>query len=410
MNSFFHKTKMKMVNWAYKHVIPKIDVIKADKAIRRLQKRDCENNTPIKVGFIVQMPEIWNKESSIYEEMVTDPRFDPWLIVVPEKKLAEKTQYSYGRELAYFMDKYPNGSFLSSTELSEDFSGLRQQGFNYIFFQRCWESYLPKSLETRFVIRYAKTCYIPYFYPLHCHAKDYFNTRFFNSLYVMFGSSKEEQDSFHTTGKRKSVFLGSPYLSKIHPLEGNKETFKILWTPRWEVNTFGGTSFFEYKDHFIELKQAHPDWDIVLRPHPLTFQEAVRTKRMTPDEIKQYRQKTTETGVRFDENANIDDSLQDTAVLISDSSSIIIDAFLAEIPMVYCERPAKEERTSTFSRILDCSYIAHTWNEVENYLTILSRGEDYLLNKRKKFAQEIRNSNPGSNPIISFLVQDYKSN
>lgn len=407
MNSLYHKAKMKLVNWIYKHVVPTIDDIKADKAIRRLQKRACDINSPIKVGFIVQMPEIWNKESLIYEDMAADSRFDPWLIVVPEKKLTESTQHNYGRELAYFIDKYPNGKFLTSTELSEDFSGLEKNRFDYIFYQRCWEGYLPSSLMTCNVIQYAKTCYVPYYYSLHLHSEDYFNSRFFNSLYVQFCSCKEEYDYYRVTGLRKSVYLGSPYLSKIHPSECTKASYKVLWTPRWEMNTFGGTSFFEYKDRFVDLKQAHPDWEVVLRPHPLTFQEAVRTNRMTYEEVKRYQQNTIKAGVKFDENANIDDSLMDTTVLISDASSVIIDAFMAEIPMIYCEKEEKEQRTSTFSKILDCSYIAHSWEEVENYLNMLSRGEDRFHKKRKEYAQELCKTNPGAEPILSFLVQDY---
>ena len=93
----------------------------------------------IKVGFVVQMPEIWNKEAPIYEKMAEDSRFDPWLIVVPSFNLVTNKLGSYGKELEYFQQSYPNAHILTASDLSEDFRRLKRCGFDYGFYQRCWE-------------------------------------------------------------------------------------------------------------------------------------------------------------------------------------------------------------------------------------------------------------------------------
>ena len=52
------------------------------KLLRKLGSKPV--NSVLKVGFIVQMPEIWHTEKSVYELMCGDSRFEPWLIIVPE--------------------------------------------------------------------------------------------------------------------------------------------------------------------------------------------------------------------------------------------------------------------------------------------------------------------------------------
>ena len=68
--------------WLYNNVILESDRIMAEITINQFKKRKRANDR-IKVGFIVQMPQVWDKESPVYERMTADSQFDPWLIVVP---------------------------------------------------------------------------------------------------------------------------------------------------------------------------------------------------------------------------------------------------------------------------------------------------------------------------------------
>ena len=228
-----------------------------DRYISRLNSMEHQPNTPIKVGFVVQMPEIWNKEAPLYEAMVKDSRFDPWLIVVPIKRLDKRKRSEYGKELAYFKKEYPSAQMLTSKDLTESFCKLEKHSFHYVFFQRCWESYLPEALSTHQVIRYAKTCYIPYVYHFFDEWNSYYKMRFFSSLYVMFCSNDSQLKQYQPKDSRNSLFLGYPCLTDIQylPLSKNKNK-TILWTPRWDTSLdYGGTSFFGYRNNIVSLKK-----------------------------------------------------------------------------------------------------------------------------------------------------------
>ena len=67
---------------------------------RTYQKKKKNKNNKIKVGFLVQMAEIWDKEAPVYEKMVSDNRFDVYLIIVPHYDLSTNKLSQ-----PYFFDK-----------------------------------------------------------------------------------------------------------------------------------------------------------------------------------------------------------------------------------------------------------------------------------------------------------------
>ena len=61
----------------------------------------------------------------------------------------------------------------------EKWIDLKELKLNYIFYQRCWENYLPECYTTKTVIKHSKTCYIPYcFHGLNVK-KTYYSSSFF---------------------------------------------------------------------------------------------------------------------------------------------------------------------------------------------------------------------------------------
>lgn len=405
------RQKEKFVEKLYEICVVR-DLKKADWRIARLDARMAEPGKPIKVGFVVQIPTMWNKEAPIYEAMVRDPNFDPWLIVVPSYSSITKSRGAYGEELAYFRGKYPQGQLLTERDLPGGFTGLRNFGFDYVFFQRCWESALPKQLRTRNVLKYAKTCYIPYAFHCFQDRGGYYQTRFFSSLYVMFCCSEQQKEIYHVSGGRRAEFLGFPGLCRIDPSASATETgLRILWTPRWTTSSqYGGTTFFDYKDKFIPFKQAHPDVRIIFRPHPLTFEYAIQTNRMTPEEIELFKRQNEEAGILFDENADVDQTLRSIDVMITDFTSVIIDAFLSGKILIYCGKKTDETPSEMLLRILACSYRAETWEEVETVLEMLGRGEDPMNDARKSLAERLIQAHRNSDQaILQFIVNDYNS-
>ena len=105
----------------------------ANTRLRKIAK--IKTKSPIiKVGYIVQVAEIWDKAAPVFDAMLVDERFDPFLIVVPAYDFVKSEIKDYGEELAFFLDNYGNERIVRAYE-HEKWLDLRSFSFDYIFFK-----------------------------------------------------------------------------------------------------------------------------------------------------------------------------------------------------------------------------------------------------------------------------------
>ena len=145
----------------------------------------------------------------------------------------------------------------------------------------------------------------------------------------------------------------------------------------------------------------------MFRPHPLTFDNAIKTGKMTPEEVTAYKARCEEAGIRFDSNASIDDTLPEVDVLISDFSSILVDAALMGKTILYCGGNALGEYSETMAQIMDCAYHAGSWEELTDLLEQLLQGRDPKFEPREQLANRLAAEHEGSTArILQYLFDD----
>ena len=115
----------------------------------------------ITVVFILQMPEIWNKQSLIYQQMKTRTNFHIIILAVPEYNIITNS-HNFENNTAYeFAVREGMENVIKADKLG-DWQDLKELSPDYVFYQRPYEEYLPIKYSSREVIKYSKTCYIPY--------------------------------------------------------------------------------------------------------------------------------------------------------------------------------------------------------------------------------------------------------
>ena len=230
------------------------------------------------------------------------------------------------------------------------------------------------------------------------------------SLYINFCNSKEEQDLLPKNRYKHSIFLGLPLMDYAITRQQSSATTNgknILWTPRWTSDEmYGGTTFFAYKDKILSLKTKIPESNLILRPHPLTFQNALRLGKMTESEIEEYKESVREHGASFDANEMVGDTFRQTDILITDYSSIILEFFLSGKPVIYCAK-TNISLSEVYKQIFQGFYIAENWEEVETTVRKLLKGEDELKAIRMNIIEDIKKQHIGATDrIINFLIND----
>lgn len=368
------------------------------------------NNTDItRIGFIVQMAEVWDKEINIYEELKTRTNVETLLIVVPPYDLkTDKNTLSY--ESNPFLSLYPEA--IKALRPDGSWIDIQKLNLDYVFFQRPYDRYLPKSLRSTELVKYTKCCYVPYGYA----GSDVFNhgntnLPFFRNMSFVFLESEYMKIIFKRIFNHKKMFkhqkyetLGYPDLEIYFNISSRDEINNILWTPRWSYDSkMGGSHFFEYKDIPFLIKENHPDIDVVFRPHPLMFDEFIKQGMMKRQEADDYKRRIRESSIIYDSGTIISDAISRSDLLITDYSSIIINYFLTGKPIIYCK--ADYDLNEEYSKIESCLYVAENQQQIESYLAMLFNGEDPLAEKRKVLIEKYKLQHVGAaKRIVDFLL------
>ncbi len=375
--------------------------------------RNLHNSTvgkdKLKVAFVVQVPEVWDKEAPIFEMMTKDDRFAPVLIVFPSFDIVSWSLQEYGNELDYFVNKYESKYILKaySDGLWMD---VKKEKYDYIFFQRCWENYLPSFMHTKNVSRYAKTCYIPYWIAGFYEEKGYYKTDFFNYMYLCFNSVEDASNAFLNGKFQRMLFLGSPAIDSFidnYEIKEESRVRSVLWTPRWTSDLkWGGTTFYENMYNVLDMGDRYPELKVIIRPHPLTFSNALREKKLTEKQIIDYKNQLDERGILIDANPVVADTFMATDVLITDYSSIVFEFFLTGKPIIYCS-DININFDDTYKAIINSLYVVNSWDEVTKVMDDLVGGKDILKDKRKRIIDKLTSEHKGATKrVLDYLYID----
>ena len=370
----------------------------------------------VRVGFIVQISSVWDKEKSIFERMCADERFDPYLLIVPNFDIKLSKLSDYDSDKMFFLNEVKQEKQGIITYKCNRWINLRELKFDYIFYGRPYDTYLPRHMHSDEVIKYAKTCYIPY------ATSELKNTVtrpkfFFRNLYIGFmediGAAHEMQIKFANNCKdnlQKFVSIGYPVFERCMELSYDCQYKKVMWAPRWTYDeTVGGSHFFEY---IYELEDY--SWgsvEFIIRPHPLMWDNFIRTGLCDENYITERKSVWREQGIIEDTNKMIEKSFQDTDVLIADSSSVIAMFFMTSRPIIFCPKEPhnEEELSSILKTILPGLYVARSWNDLKHYLDmLLCEHKDVLRDKRKEIIHKyFKENKEATNNIVEYIYRDF---
>lgn len=373
--------------------------------IRELCGKKC-SSSKIKVAFLVQMPELWNKIESVYDRMNMDSRFETCLVIVPAYDFVTERIGEYGDELHFFEGIAEDRSKIVAYE-DANWKDITTMGFDYLFYQRPYDYYLPKQYKTQNMAKYLKICYIPYGTP-DLRKSVMYPDYFFRNIYLGFMDSDQLADEKNKKYRYREHIcfksVGYPLFESVMRLRRDSEYNVVLWTPRWSyAPIIGGSHFFEYNDYM-----TNRNWEnkhLIVRVHPLLWENFEKEGRLTSEESKELRERWEEKNIEIDKNADILATYEGTDILISDRSSIIPLFFLTGRPIIYC--PIETDYSSLYLTIMPGLYIAENQEELDAILRMLLNGEDPLLEKRKEIIENrLGNNMNATENIIKTILED----
>ena len=310
-----------------------------------------------------------------------------------------------------FQQKYPDAEII----LTDEKTDMAEYELDYLFMTAPYDAYYPENLRSDRLANQTLLCCIPYAY---IGAYNFFPVSiprpFFRNVFCTFVAMTEEKDwllkyfgDSVERGNRKILDIGYPSLEQI-PVREPMENGRIMWTPRWSYDRqVGGSNFFEYYDTVCEIKETYPQRELVIRPHPMMFDQFVRKGMMSEKDVENCKQEIANRNIGLDEDSDLNTALENTAILITDFSSIIMQFFMTERPIIYCHSEIIH-LDHDYEKLMEGIYVANNEEEIKRALYEIIENGDPLREKRKRIREEIFKKCQGTiERVIRTLEEDH---
>lgn len=369
------------------------------KVLKRIQDK-VKNNEKIKIIFIVESNQKWGWQS-VYEEFANDDRFELLLVALPLTTRYKERIYPQKEDIAFFSRL--NMPIIDGFDYEKDVAkDLRELKPDVVFYTHPWFVEVNKIPPT-LVSEYALTCAISYGFNV-AESRVWGTTtprNFCGNLWTMFAESVWHK-SFYETGtklKNKDILYitGYPKMDAYkEPIaDGFEQIWKdathsrprIIYAPHHSLEKEGGlcaSNFVEHSKFFLEFAKSHPEYEFIIKPHPLLKSKCVSTGFMTEDEYEDYIEqwRSLENGNAYT-SGNYYDLFKTSDLLITDCFSFLGEYFVSQKPIVLLKTQERSAFNAFGENLTRGMYIPQTIEETETLLTdILVNKNDYLKEKR----------------------------
>ncbi len=171
---------------------------------------------------------------------------------------------------------------------------------DYVFYTRPYNAEYYQKYKPEVVRKYARLCWVPYGYDvIRNHiTESCYNMDFLRYITYVFAPSKSVQEwgrekyaKVVKKGYLHIEYMGFPrfdlYVAIREESRQSSEITTVLWTPRWTSGTgIMKSNFLNYYRQFFEFAKNHSEFKIIVRPHPLMFENYIKNGVMSRAEVE----------------------------------------------------------------------------------------------------------------------------
>lgn len=309
---------------------------------------------PIRVVFLVFYVEAWDSLDGIYQQMLTDPRFDPLVITIPRKLTGyadftdEPVVSAFFTERGIEHERFPFDDSLIGLER------LKTIDPDYVFLNYPWQRNYQPGYQIEQLISFTRVCYVPYFTSSLVQepafdgiAPHQYTQPTHRLAHMVFLQDAEVASAFHEADYGNQIYrTGTPKVDVLQQstlnavpewpldrvLDSGDRPFRLLWGPHhsYGQNWLNFGVFADMCHDMLEFARSHPDIDVVLRPHPFLYGTLTDRELMSPAELATWQREWAALP-----NTASQESASFTGIFLA-SDAMLTDgiSFLVEYPLV----------------------------------------------------------------------------
>ena len=312
-----------------------------------------------RVAFVTFYYEAWDSLAEVYQRMVDDPRFEVLVVAIPSK-LTGDAAWDDAAGVSDFFAAQGIDHVIGSAGAAE----LREWAPDFVFINYPWQRNYQPAYRADELVKFTRIAYVPYYsLPLVNEpgvlpgpdgrpgvTGHLYQQRSHQLASLVFTQDRFVRDAYASTsrGADHVFFTGSPKVDALIKAaeeiaaEGSIESAehrhvnggrtRVVWAPHHSYSPHWlnfGTFAQNYLDA-LDWATAHPEIDVVLRPHPFMFGTLVDREVISDSDLDAWL-------AAWDELPNTTiDSASGPAELFVACDVLLTDgiSFLAEYPLV----------------------------------------------------------------------------
>lgn len=389
--------------------------------INKIKSR-LSSGKKIRVCFFVVFDFSWSYRP-IFEEMLKDDLFDPFIVVIPDiSRGKENLKFYFSQAYSSLSKKYKNvvkgysiktGRFIEYSDktdiicLPNSYSGMTDKRFEI-------EHFLDKAVLS-FYVNYSFSVTTWFSETLKHPAYN-----FFWKVFIPTFSHLEEFKKYQAIKGKNATVVGyskMDRLAKEKIIERKRK--KIIIAPHHTVIDWKFlkiSNFLQYYDLFLKLPELYPDIDFVFRPHPLLIAQLKKTDVWGEERTTRYFEKITSyKNVVYSEGGDYLNLFANSDGIIHDCGSFLAEYLFTEKPACYLLKDKKSIDTwfiDIGKKCIEHCYQAFSEKDIIDFIeNVILKGHDQLKNSRVSFVEsELKVNYPNvSKEILTIIKNELKN-
>lgn len=360
----------------------------------------------IKVIFIVESNQKWGWQS-VYDELKKDEHFELLLITLPLTTRFKDKIYPQKEDIEFFSKL--NMPIIDGYDYKNNICiDLKKLGADIIFYTHPWfvdVHKIPPAITSEFAL----TCAVSYGFNL-VESKCWGTTtpkNFCGNLWTMFAESKwhkpfyekgtklKNKDILYITGYPKMDAYREPLNPEFEKIWKDETHSKprIIYAPHHSIEREGGfgmSNFVEHAQFFLDFAKSHPQYEFLIKPHPVLKSKCEATGFMSGEEYENYINKWRElpNGNAYT-LGNYYDVFKTSDALVTDCSSFLGEYFVSGKPIILLESDSRMPFNDFGLELRKGMYKPKNTQQIEETIeNIFDNHNDYLSDLRKKIIKK----------------------
>lgn len=360
-----------------------------------------QENGKIKVAFIVVFSSVFPTKS-VFEKMIGDDVFDPYIIVAPNISRSYKYQIDTLNEaVEFFSQKYADRVISGYDRERDEYLDLASD-YNVIFFANPYKHMVHPYHELEYFLdKNVLTLYANYGFAALSFWNEIIAKDFSNYIWKLCVETKSNYEYLceHQIIKGKNgIVTGYLKMDKLaEQVEMPRKRKMILICPHhtvWGWKTLNISNFLKYADFFVELPKKYPDVDFVFRPHPLLFDNLKAYSVWTQQQIDEYLAKMLENkNIVYDTEGDYFERFTNSDAMIHDCGSFIGEYLYTGKPCCYMMKSEEETARNLLPLGQACMenyYHAFSENDICDFIeNVVLKGVDPKKQQRLDFSENV---------------------